>query len=430
VRLRRLSHRIYLSLLLVGVLSITGTAIVTHTLLDQRVESPIAERLVADAEYVAAALPPADAPAPHTRDALRERGRALRLHLLLLSPDGAPLASTFDAMPRVTRLRHPRPSGRAVWIRTSRGHALAVRLPDGRLLAAWPPRFGPTLWPALAVFFGLLAAGCVFIARGLTRRLEALEDGVAQLGAGRLETRVRVEGRDEIAHLAERFNWAAARIERLVDAQRHMLRNTSHEIRSPLARVRLALELLRDSGPSARIDEAVRELHELDALVDDLLLASRMEMREQPVLHEPVDLVALVTEEAARAGARTDVAASAVEGDPRLLRRLLRNLLENAVKHGGTSDVVAGVAPAENAVRLWVADRGPGVPAAERERIFEPFYRAESASPWAGAGLGLALVRQIAEHHGGRVAYREREGGGAVFEVTLPAGRAEATSRP
>ncbi len=420
---RRLSHRIYLSLLLVAVLSIAGTAVVTHTLLDQRFESPVTARLIADAEYVARTLPPTGASAPESREALVRMGEALRLQLLLLDPDGTPIASSLEPLPTVRRVHRSWHPGRPLWVMTSRGHALAVRLADGRLLAVWPPRFAHSLWLLLAVFFLLLAAGCVFIARGLTRRLESLERGVAELGAGRLDTRVPVSGSDEIAHLAERFNWAAARIERLVGAQRHMLRNTSHEIRSPLARVRMALELLRDAGSGNRVDEAVRELQDLDALVDDLLLASRMEIQDQPAVRETVDLAALVADEAARAGARCEATAVTTSGDPRLLRRLVRNLLENAMKHGGGKDVVAGVAPAEpTGARLWVADRGPGVPLADRERIFEPFYRGETestghASP--GAGLGLALVRQIAEHHGGSVAYRDREGGGSVFEVTI-----------
>jgi signal transduction histidine kinase len=149
-----------------------------------------------------------------------------------------------------------------------------------------------------------------------------------------------------------------------------------------------------------------------------------METDEQPLGQETVDLAAILQEEAARTGARAETSEVKVEGDARLLRRMLRNLLENAARHAEGKEVEAGAAPGpDGSVRLWVADRGPGVPADERERVFEPFYvgrRSASERP-AGAGLGLALVRQIAFRHGGSAQCLDRPGGGALFEVTLPA---------
>jgi len=265
------------------------------------------------------------------------------------------------------------------------------------------------------------------VARRLTRRLEALEQGVARLGSGQLSTRVPVQGQDEIARLAERFNWSAERIERLVDAQRRMLLSASHELRSPLARVRVALELIRDRGGAEverRVAGAVVDIDELDALVDDLLLASRIEIEPPLAAAETIDLASLVAEEAARAGAKLDVAPASVMGDLRLLRRLVRNLLDNAVRHGAGAEIEAGVAPLggpNGGARLWVADRGPGVALTDRERIFEAFYRgARAPADASGVGIGLALVRQIAERHGGTAVCHPRDGGGAIFEVTLP----------
>jgi signal transduction histidine kinase len=423
----RIHHRIYLSLLCVAFLAVAGAGIFTHAILDRRFESPYGERLLAEAESVAQALPPAGAASAEIERILVERGEGLRLHALLLDGEGAFIASTAHPRPVVRgpmlRLR----ARGAGWIATSQGHALALRLADGRTLAVWTRASQGGLLVALAVFFVLLAVGCLPVARGLTRRLEALERGVAQLGSGQLGTRVRVEGRDEIARLAERFNWSADRIERLVEAERRVLLFASHELRSPLARVRMALELMRDAGGpaiEARVAEAVAEIGELDALVDDILLASRIETQEARAF-EALDLADIVAEEAARAGAAVQVSPTPMQGDPRLLRRLVRNLVENAVRHGGGAAVFAGAAPVAGSppgARLWVADAGPGIPAADRERVFEPFFRGRTAETH-GVGLGLALVRQIAEHHGGHAVCRDREGGGVSFEVAFPSAK-------
>jgi len=138
------------------------------------------------------------------------------------------------------------------------------------------------------------------------------------------------------------------------------------------------------------------------------------------VLLETVDLAAIVREEAARTGALASGAAS-LAGDPVMLRHLVRNLLENAQRHGGGTEVRAEVTASGDAVVLAVEDRGPGVPEAEREKIFAPFYRGRGAEP-GGTGLGLALVQQVAHYHRGRALARPRPGGGSRFEVHLPRG--------
>jgi signal transduction histidine kinase len=200
-----------------------------------------------------------------------------------------------------------------------------------------------------------------------------------------------------------------------------MLASASHELRSPLARLRLAIELLAEAAPQQRAlaNEAGRDVEELDALVGDLLLASRLEAR--PPVREPIDLAALLAEEVQRAGAR-DMSSgpAAYEGDPAALRRLVRNLLENAARHG-RPPVEAGVEAMANGWRIVVEDRGPGVAESERERIFAAFYRpAGHREGDGGVGLGLSLVRQIAQRHGGSARCEPRPGGGSRFVVELP----------
>jgi signal transduction histidine kinase len=222
-----------------------------------------------------------------------------------------------------------------------------------------------------------------------------------------------------VADLAASFNDAAARIEKLVDAHRNLLANASHELRSPLARIRMGIELLAAQPTAARREELARYIAELDQLIDEILTASRLEGGGLAPDREPVDFTGLVAEECARLGVPLQAQPVTVEGSARLLQRLVRNLLENAQRYGdGTTEVVLHQ---QNAVELDVLDRGPGIPANERERVFEPFYRARGASEThGGVGLGLSLVRQIARQHGGEVRCLPRDGGGSCFRVTLP----------
>jgi signal transduction histidine kinase len=273
----------------------------------------------------------------------------------------------------------------------------------------------------LALFLATTAAAAYPVAKRITARLERLRAHAERLGGGDLAARVPVEGDDEVADLAHSLNRAASRIESLVRAQRALLANVSHELRTPLARLRVGVELLESGGDGQVRRRIVEDVEELDALLSELLLASRLESGAPPETTEEVDLLALLAEEAARCGAEAGGQAVCVRGDPRLLRRLLRNLLENARRHGGgpVECEVRGDGPGEAVIE--VRDRGPGVPAEERERIFEPFHRLPGSGE-AGAGLGLALVRQIARRHGGEVLCLPREGGGSRFEVRLARG--------
>jgi signal transduction histidine kinase len=268
-----------------------------------------------------------------------------------------------------------------------------------------------------------VAAGAYPAVRRLTRRIERLQRDVDAWGTGKLSVRVAVEGRDEVALLATSFNRAAERIEALVGAQKSLLANASHELRSPLARVRMAVELLQDRAPQPIREELARNIAELDQLIDEVLLASRVDASpetERAVV--AIDLTAMLAEECAQANAELSAPALICEGEPKLLRRMVRNLLKNASRHGAGPIEVALSAPAPDQIRIDVCDRGPGVPEAERELIFTPFYRRAGASEAdGGVGLGLSLVRQIARRHGGDVVFLPRESGGGCFRLDLPA---------
>ena len=297
------------------------------------------------------------------------------------------------------------------------------------------PPFG-FVW--MLILVGLaVALGTYPLIRRLTKRLNTLQNGVEQWGQGDLSTRVKVSGNDEVAFLAERFNTAASRIEALVGSHKSLLANASHELRSPLTRIKMGLELLNGSQSEAAIqrlkDEISRNINELDQLIAEILLASRLDSAQADVgSFETVDLTGLAAEECAKSGAELQVlseSAITVQGVPKLLRRLMRNLLENANRYAksglnpsSTQPVVLSLNLEANSVVLRVTDHGPGVPAELRERIFEPFYRAPGASERdGGVGLGLALVKSIAQRHGGSVRCEAAASGqGACFVVTLP----------
>jgi signal transduction histidine kinase len=274
-----------------------------------------------------------------------------------------------------------------------------------------------TLLIALAV-----ALATYPIVRRLTRRLEALAGTVDRFGQGDLAVRAPLSGNDEVSSLATSFNHMADRVATLLEAHGRMLANASHELRSPLARIRIALEL-NATNPRPELLESMRkDCEEIESQIEEILLASKLDTVDTALPHDSVDLEVLVAEESSRLDIPFDTVPAEVRGDARLLRRLIRNLLENALKHGGTGVDAKLTIDANGDRILQVGDRGPGIPEAERERIFEPFYRpANTAETGSGWGLGLALVRQIADRHRGHVRCLSRVGGGCLFEVVMPA---------
>ena len=368
--MRRLYLRIYFAVLASLVAFAIAAGVLWRTLAEPREGG----ELGAIARNI---LAPAGAPAAEQQAALERAMRGVRMDLALFSPDGTRLAAVGATLTA--------PEG-AGWRHGGGDPSWATRLPDGRWLVSRPHhRRGPAFGLfALAIALVAVGVGAYPVVRRLTKRLERLQRGVDALGAGELSARVKVEGKDEVARLAESFNRAAARIEELVGAHKSLLANASHELRTPLARIRMALELGKDRS------EIEHDIAELDALIDEVLLASRLDAVSALENIEEVDLLALAAEEAARYDVEAQGESLLLRGDPRLLRRMIRNLLENARRHGAP--------PIDLRVRdgeIRLCDGGQGVPEAERERVFEPFYSKR------GTGLGLALVRQIARQHGG-----------------------------
>ncbi len=368
--------------------------------------------------FLAAILPAGTDPA-EAQLVLTRLHAALGADITLHAPDGRIIARAGNPIPL------PAPGRRGWNPETRRIHV--ARLPDGRTVsvrfeggAFGPHGATPFFWLALIAL--MLAIVAWPVTRRLTGRLERLRQGVEEWGKGNLASRAPVEGKDEVAAVAATFNQAAERIEALVAAHRSLLANASHELRSPLARLRMASELHEAAPSEARSREIARNLAELDGLVEEILLASRLDHPEtRELADEQVDLLALATEVGARCGVDAGGDPAMVRGDARLLARLVRNLMHNAVRHGAPP-VRATVHKAEGAVEFMVRDHGPGIAEADRERVFEPFYRPSGRGEDAGGwGLGLALVRQIAHRHGASVRVETPADGGARFIVRFPA---------
>ncbi len=466
--MKTLALRIYLAVMAVLLLFALVTGWLAQRNLEREVQhfqaqSATTERTVAWGALIENSLPGADAPEALQRDALLDWSQRLRLPMALDDAQGRRIATSpvmterLERWPELAeRLQNaPLSDGRRVWILRGGGppRMMGPEMPgaphrmDGR--SPVPPREDPWLnpmahwlppgWargaPALAIMLVLVFAAVSVaawpVAGRLTRRLKALTQGVERFGQGQLSHRVNVEGQDEVADLARSFNQAAQRIEELVTAHRSLLANASHELRSPLARMKMAVSMMADATPE-RAQRLTQEIHEdireLDELVEEVLLASRLDARPNLDRH-PVDLLGLLIEEAQRTGAEVHAGPEAtglnLEADDRLLRRAVRNLLENARRYGrsgsGDAQVDARLHISPHQVDIAIEDRGPGVPPDQQDRIFEPFYRLPGHAEHAGGvGLGLSLVRQIVQRHGGKVRCEAREGGGSRFVISLP----------
>ena len=413
-------HRLYLRIYLAVLASLAAFALVSGVLWRQLGDgAPAGHAFEVAGTLAQNVLPPADAPGAEQQAALNKLAANLGADVALFAADRARLAAVGDPLPAPDTGRE-----RSGWLRRWGGPpAGAIHLPDGRWLVARArhdrhrPVFG--LFFVLALVSIAVGVGAYPVVRRLTARLERLQAGVELLGAGDLSARVKVEGRDEVAQLARSFNRAAGRIEELVGAHKSLLANASHELRTPLARIRLAVELLKENADPRRKRELEQDIVELDALIDEILTASRLDAIGDPGANEEVDLLALASEECARyEEAQLAGEPVTVRGDPRLLRRLIRNLLENARRHGAPP-VEVRVSRAGSGAELRVSDHGPGIPDAEREGVFQPFHRFAGSGERAGAGLGLALVRQIARRHGGDARYVAGAPSGGSFVVTL-----------
>jgi signal transduction histidine kinase len=299
-----------------------------------------------------------------------------------------------------------------------------------------PPEFGrhagrwvPIVAASLASF--LFAA---LLAWYFSRPIRALRNAFESAAAGDLapkfaEAKISVGG-DELAELGHDFDRMSAQLRTLMEGQRRLLHDVSHELRSPLARLQAAIGLAHQQPDKigASLERIERESVRMDRLVGELLTLSRLEAATALPAQEAVDLVEMVDQIAddARfeAGARIDVDAPVpvtVNGAPDLLWSAIENIVRNAVKHGAAGPVEVALHPEDGLVHIEVMDRGPGILDEHLGDIFEPFFRSNPAQNNVdGHGLGLAIAKRVVETHGGRLTAANRDGGGLRVTITLP----------
>lgn len=365
---------------------------------------------------------------------LFESGRNLSGH----RPPSGPLAEMLPTLLESESIvLHPRPE---LFIAEQR-----VVGSDGverRMVAERAPRPREHLRQLLKlqIAFSLLAIGVVswFITRGIARPVRALSEATRRMADGALDTRVEerwTRGPDEVGALARDFNAMAARIEALVDHERGVLQDVSHELRSPLARLQLHLELARraSAAPLPQLERAEQEIARLDRLLTEILALTRLEAGLPGMTREPVDLAALararVQDEEAITGTGPVTVDAAepvrVSGSAPLLERALDNLIGNARKYGQVEGDSAGkieitVKGSGGRAVLSVRDHGPGVSAEDLPSLFRPFFRGANAGGSSGQGLGLAVVARIAAAHGGEAYARPCRDGGLEVSLELP----------
>ena len=391
---------------------------------------------------------------PEAMDLIREGGVPAglqrvydELHIRTIVTDGA--GKVIAAYPPEMRAFEVRIAGNTITLNRLRNgsyeslqlHGNARKLRGVGTVWLMPPGDGPGN-PSLEfrgrvdrwLLAGLGAATLLAVLVMLTifRRLfapvEALTAGAQQIASGRLDARVDVRGRDEIAELARSFNSMAEALERNERARRNMVSDVAHELRTPLTNIRVQVEAVQDGVAAADakfLGSIEEEVLNLSRLVDDLQQLSLAEAGQLRL--EVADVAVAEIVDRALDGMTAPVTRDVAEGlvvraDSRRMVQVLRNLVVNAATYARSSIAVRAAREGEEIV-IRVADDGPGVPPEHAERVFDRFHRADASRSrtTGGAGLGLAIARELVELHGGRIWLENRPGEGATFAFALRA---------
>lgn len=392
----------------------------------------------------------------------REGAQALRAYLrqlrhsehvrgFLLDAHGRPVSKSAPAAVMRQITQYPK------WVRPRANRAgsfflgaVEVRLASGttyRFITArrppphWRPPFG-TPWLRWGLFLLMTVCASGLIAALLTRPLRRLRTATRQFAEGDLTVRAPLDVRqraDAIGELGREFDHMATRIEKLIDTQSRLLRDVSHELRSPLARMQIAAALIEERVDKDAAEEVARiqiEIQRLNALIESLLTLTRMESGANQLVMRKLDLVNMLNRvatdaeyEYGQAGKRVQLEAVTpvtVSGDAAALRSAFENVLRNALRYtADDTEVTVRVATDDadaSTLHIQICDHGPGVPEGDLARLFEPFFRSDKArgESTGSYGIGLAIARAVIERHDGQMQADNRPAGGLCVTITLP----------
>ncbi len=280
------------------------------------------------------------------------------------------------------------------------------------------------LMMTLGIGLTLAIVAAFWLAKRITRPLARMEVAVTQVGLGEVPELLPESGPIELAALARRFNQMAMQVQELLASRTTMLAGISHDLRTPLARIRLALALLEERPAPSLIARIEMDVEAMDRLIGDVLNLARGLVSEVPEDIDVIDLLHQLERHEYAREVRVISPSLALHATvrPLALRRVLANLIDNALRYGDGQPVELVVEGGGEELRISVLDHGPGIPEEQLEWVFQPFHRVEtSRSPvTGGTGLGLAIVRQLANANGWRVELRNREGGGVSASVAIP----------
>lgn len=429
-RFKRLFHSVFTKLLVT--ILVAGTAItlivgVGFSVIRFHSLSDLDRNLLLYAEYLTR-----DLGDPPDFDRAREISRRTGFTVRFDHPDRPWQTGTIPGSFQFKRAR-VRSHGKGIWTGHHRG-SFFIRLPrsGGELMFIAPreardhENAGWILAAMAAALSAVLAAAYFFIRRVL-KPLRTLETGVEALTAGRLDHRVPEAGDDELRDLAAAFNTMAGRLSELLNSKERLLLDMSHELRSPITRVKVQLEFLQDE----EIREALRaDVVEMEAMVTAILEEARLRTAAAALNLEKVEMAELIRSVAAEFKDRSPgtvcevLEPAPVRADRQKMRTVLRNLLDNALKNtpAGGDPVAVSMNRNKDGVAIIIADRGEGIPEAALPHLFEPFFRADSSRSrkTGGYGLGLSLCKAIIDAHKGRIEVTSRVGSGTQVTVTLP----------
>lgn len=414
------------------------------------------DRIQSVSEIIAAELNSSER--AHWNDILKQFGDSYRVRYYLFHQDGHQVAGEPVALPRkvanlVAERRPPRaekpypkfmerlndPIRYWVGVRVPLLDREKTRAMPVTLLTVSDSISGGGLFldftPWVMVGLGALAFSVLFwlpLVRGITCSVRQMTDATGQVAEGRFDVHVNETRRDELGRLGAAINRMTGRLAGFVTGQKRFLGDVAHELCSPLARIQMALGVLdqrADENQREAVEDLREEVQEMSLLVNELLSFSRAGLRNKETALNPVVLAELARAVAAREGGgrvQIEIAEDlTVAAEPGLLTRALANLVRNALRYGGDGPVVMGATTLDDQVALTIADSGPGVPEANVQQIFDPFYRIESSRSrdTGGIGLGLAIVKTCVETCGGTVNARNRRPAGLEVEIRLKRSR-------